>query len=48
MADGEKHPIRNLIIYPVIAGLVLAGLLYFIPKFYAFVINILSTSDLTL
>ncbi len=43
MADGEKHPIRNLIVFPVIAGLILAGLLYFIPKLLAFVLSTIST-----
>jgi predicted RNA-binding Zn-ribbon protein involved in translation (DUF1610 family) len=42
MADDDKHPIRNLIVFPVIAGLILAALLYFIPRFNTFTFNTIS------
>ncbi len=42
MADSEKHPIRNGIIFPVVVALIVAGLLYFIPKFLAFVQNVIA------
>jgi hypothetical protein len=44
MADSEKHPIRNRIIFPVVSGLILAGLIYFIPKFFSFLQGALSTT----
>lgn len=43
MADSEKHPIRNRVIFPVVSGLILAGLIYFIPKVFSFVQDALST-----
>ena len=42
MADSEKHPIRNGIIVTIVGGIILAGLLYFIPKFFAFFQSITS------